>query len=735
MTTSLKRARAGLSNGLLPLLLSAVLLTACSQNPNQAKLDYLKSGEKYFSAGKYQEAVIQFRNAVQADPRFADAHWNLARAYLKLGNSEAAYRELTETVTLDPKNADAQLQLSMLLLSRRAYDSAQAAAQRVLQLQPNNPQAHAILGEKYVLTHDWPNAIRELQKSVDGDPQRVEAHGALGAAYLAAGQPAAAEAAYRKAVALNPKSVQAHVALGEFWFSQRKIAEAENEMRVAAGLDEHAIPPRLLLARLLILTGRLADAEKLYTNLKTIAPEDPQAYRALGLFYNSIGQKEKAATEFQSLLVSRPRDVAVKANLVDTLIDLNRIQEAAALDQEILRELPAEPRALLSEGRVLIAEAKWQQAVVVLEKVIQSEPKTANAYYYLGIAQKSLGLLELARSSFTTALQLAPGSAEASAALAVLDLKRGDAGEALRLASAALQANPGSHAAQVAQARALLAKGDARRAEAVIEDVLKKEPVSLPALAVLLNLDIRTGKTGQAIERFSGLIQPHPQNAGLHFLLALAYFNINDLHSAQTSAQHAILLDPKTPQAYTLLANIDLAAGSAEAAKQDFLYAIQADPRNLKNYLALEDVYEKQGNWDESKKLAEQAHRIDPTSPVAAGSLALLYLDHGGDVNVAVSLAQMAKEKMPNSPIAADTLGWAYYRLGSPDSAIAQLKESVQAAPNNPRYQYHLGMAYIAARRLELARQSLQQALKDDPKSSYAAASRTALKELPASAH
>src|SRR5580700_546465 len=93
----------------------------CSSDPNQRKLRYMESGARYFSNRKYQEAIIQFRNAEQIDPRFAGAHYQLAQAYLAAGNSEAAYRELNETVGLDPANAEAQVSLARALIVRRQY--------------------------------------------------------------------------------------------------------------------------------------------------------------------------------------------------------------------------------------------------------------------------------------------------------------------------------------------------------------------------------------------------------------------------------------------------------------------------------------------------------------------------------------------------------------------------------------------------------------------------------------
>ena len=185
---------------------------------------------------------------------------------------------------------------------------------------------------------------------------------------------------------------------------------------------------------------------------------------------------------------------------------------------------------------------------------------------------------------------------------------------------------------------------------------------------------------------------------------------------------------------YSLLGNIHLARGAVDSARQDFRRAIEANPHNLSNYLALESLYEREGNWQEAKRLCERAHEIDPESAVAAGSLAVLYLDHGGDVNVALSLAQKVKQKMPRSPLPADTLGWAYYKLGSFDSAVAELQESVKGAPNNAMFGFHLGMAYLADRQPEAARRTLQKALEDDPRSPFAANIRETLGRLTADA-
>jgi len=116
--------RLGRSANRSALLLVALSLAACSRNPAK----YLASGDKYFKAGKYSEAVIQYRNAVQLSPRLAQAHYKLALAAVQAKSLQEAYKEFRETVTLDPANRDAQLQFAALSIAAKQYDEAKAAA-------------------------------------------------------------------------------------------------------------------------------------------------------------------------------------------------------------------------------------------------------------------------------------------------------------------------------------------------------------------------------------------------------------------------------------------------------------------------------------------------------------------------------------------------------------------------------------------------------------------------------
>jgi len=85
-------------------LISCLLLiaagTSCSRDPNVIKTRYLQNGNKYFDRGKYKEASIMYRTALQKDAKFGEAHYRLALTDLKMDQPVAAVGSLRRAVEL-----------------------------------------------------------------------------------------------------------------------------------------------------------------------------------------------------------------------------------------------------------------------------------------------------------------------------------------------------------------------------------------------------------------------------------------------------------------------------------------------------------------------------------------------------------------------------------------------------------------------------------------------------------
>ena len=84
----------------------------------------LAKARAYLKESKVNEAIIEFRNAVKADPRSAGARFEFGMALLKRGDIRGAYQELNRAVDLKPDFAKARYELAKILLLGRKLKEA-----------------------------------------------------------------------------------------------------------------------------------------------------------------------------------------------------------------------------------------------------------------------------------------------------------------------------------------------------------------------------------------------------------------------------------------------------------------------------------------------------------------------------------------------------------------------------------------------------------------------------------
>src|ERR1700691_2130162 len=118
------------------------LLSGCSRDPNVRKQKYLESGERYFDKGQYREADIQFRNAIQVNDKFAEAHYRLGLTALKLEQWRTALDELENATELQPDHYPARLELADLEILGRRYADAKEQLDVLVEKDPNNPAVY-----------------------------------------------------------------------------------------------------------------------------------------------------------------------------------------------------------------------------------------------------------------------------------------------------------------------------------------------------------------------------------------------------------------------------------------------------------------------------------------------------------------------------------------------------------------------------------------------------------------
>lgn len=120
--------------------------------------------------------------------------------------------------------------------------------------------------------------------------------------------------------------------------------------------------------------------------------------------------------------------------------------------------------AAAGQAASLLANSKYDDAFVVLQKLLKEYPATAFLHYAYGSALASLSQYDEAEAQLREEMKISPGSALPYIRIAFIDLKTHRASDALAAAQRAVQLAPQSPEAHYVLGRSLLGTGDAEQA-------------------------------------------------------------------------------------------------------------------------------------------------------------------------------------------------------------------------------------------------------------------------------
>ncbi len=718
---------------LCALLFAVVALAGCA-NPEKAKLEYVRRGETYLKQNRFQEASIEFRNAIQIDDRMAMAHWGLALAYEGLQRYPESVEELKRTIALDANHFDSRVKLANYYLVSRPpqLDEAERLANEVLQKNPNHIEG-IILKASILSARNRPEqeVLAEINRAINLDPKRVDSYLSLARFYLNRNDLAKAEETFRRAVTINEGSALAHTQLGKFLAQQQRIDEAEAELRRAVEVEPANKESRLAIASFYLANKKLDKAEEAYTALSNLDADRPDSRAVLADYYATVGRLDDALRIYQAILSKAPDYMRGRYRMGEILLERGDLVMAAAQAEVALKKNESDRQALLLRARVRLQSGSVKDAIKDLEEVLRQEPNSRNGLYFMAEARMRAGQIEQARAvageldryfpdylpgklmqmqvNFvakdaktvltlsndllnrlakttpdieTSPQLLADTRAKALTARGLAQLQLGNT-EAARadLVSARDQA-PSSPAAYVNLARLSLKEGKADEAIASYEQALAIDSVNYDAVNGLVNIYTKQNHADQAHARVDQAINSQPNNkealASLHYLKAQVFVFEKNTSSAETELRGALEKNPNYLAAYFALGALFANASQQERAIAEYRRVIERRPDDVTAYTLIGMLEDSRGNFDAAADNYRKALEIDQNSAIAANNLAWIYAVYGkGNLDEAVKLAQGVVQKFPDEPGFVDTLGWVYFKKGLFPAAAEQLRKAI----------------------------------------------------------
>ena len=723
---------------------AALLAASCSTDPEVAKREHLEKGDRYVAEQKFPEATIEYRNAIVADPRFGEARLKLGDAYMKANQPANALPEYVRAADLLPDNSDAQLKAGNLLLLAGKFEDAKARADKALAVTPRSVDAQLMKGTALAGLRDLDAAMKEVEAAIQDDPARADAYSSLAILQQAKGDNVEAEATFKRAVESDPKSVNAHLALANFYGMTGRLKEAQGSIETALAIDPTNVRANRAHSIVLIVSGRWRDAEK---PLKVIADTTPgpSGKIALADYYVAAGRAADAKSLLESLTDSEPGGNQAKVRLASLALGSGDRPQAERLIDDVLKKNPREVQALLFRVELQLRDRQLDAALATARSAVDIDPQLVKSHYTLGRVLAMLGHDADATKSYQEALRLQPSHAGAAMELARLELNRNRRSEALQFAQTAVRFAPRNPEALLVLARSQMAvgdnisaestlnllnksyadapqvqaetgrllaiRGDYVRARAAFERALTTQPDNLSALEGLIAISIQEKRPVDARPRVETAINKAPTSDEVQLMAGRYYDTLKEDGPAEKALKQAVALNSNNMRAFTALAQFYAARQRVDDATTEFERLVSAQPGNATALTILGMLLEMQNRSADARGFYQKAVAAEPRAVVAANNLAWIYADAGDQLDTALQLAQTAKAALPNSHEVSDTLGWVYYKKGLIGHALAPLRDSAEKEPNNPIYQFHLGLALAKAGDLKNARLALERAL------------------------
>lgn len=667
---------------LLTLFLVSFSLLACDLLGG----DHLKKAQDYVAQGKFNAAVIEYKNVLQDDPGNSDLRRTLAEIYLKVGNGASAEKEFRRATEGRPSDVSLQINIGRALLMQGEYSKAEQLLSRLdvgetsLQQEANTLHAIALAG------------LNKLDQASD---------------------------LFEAVLAATPGNAEAALGLARIRASRGDLEGAKTLVAAVLAKDRGNIDGWLL-------EGNLALYEKDFE-------------KALKAFQKAWGDGKDANTlrSFQS-----------RFGIVSALLSLGRDDDALVHVDALLGQLPSHPMPHYWRARIAYKAGDQSMARDHLLQVVRVQPSHAPSNLLLGSIYYSQGDLAQAENYLQKYLVASPDDVQARKLLAATRLRlqtpglafdtldpllsegdqdpqvlalagsaalhNGDLDKGVEYLKKALLTDPDNAAMRTELGMAYLSLGDTQTAINELDRVIDSDDQQVRAQALLIMAHLRDKEFPQARAVIAKLKAAGQRPALAHSLSGLVSWAQGRLAEATKSFKDALIEEPDNLPALLDLARLEQQQGNLSEAAKRYDAVLAIDGNNLAALLGEAQIAAQRGDEEHIVKWLETARSGHPEALPPRLILASYYLGLKA-YDKASSMVDEALKIVPGHAGALTLKGEVALASGSARDAVRIFQKLARQQANNDRHFFNLARAYVLTRQYIEARRALQQALKIRP--------------------
>ena len=549
-------------------------------------------------------------------------------------NLQDKIKLLNEAIQLDPRSAEAFALRADAHMLEGDLDLAIADYTQAIGLNPTAGTPHNNRGVAYARKGKHAQAIQDFDQAIQLNPpvetlarayyNRADANVTLGKFDLAI-------ADFTKAIELKPDDPETYHGRAMAYYYKRAYDQAWADVMMCRRNGGKVQPEFEAM-----LSTAASQPKTMPSTARVAPPTVESAVRALP----GSGGSKPAASEppapAASSLPAEPGNAEDYFRRAKTSLDSKETDRALADLSKALKLKPDYAEAYLLRANIYIQRDDTDDAILDCTKSLDAQPGNAQAYVVRGNAYGKRGDSEQAVRDFSKAIELNPRNAETyqNRAMAYYDLR------AYNKAWADVQACQKFGGQVPAEFTLALTKASGQTPPSLPKpverlDAIQPAPVSPagpPAVAEIRPTNTPGESTAplaaaQAPAAYTGQQTQSGSTSSVAVEQVLATARSASMVEKIECYTRAIELDPNCAEAYAGRGDIYYAKGNYAAAIYDFGKLIKLQPLSAETYFARGQAYSKQGDTQDALQDLTGAIKLKPDYAEAYQARAMLYSD------------------------------------------------------------------------------------------------------------
>src|SRR5579871_1298840 len=268
---------------------------------------YVQRGNELSGEGKYADAVLNYRKAIQKDPKSGEAHYRLALTQLKVNERVAAFTQLSTAMQLMPNREDVQVQLANISLAaylinpkrpQNLYQLLNRISEKMLARNPNSYDGLRIRGIVQKSDGKLSGAEQTLRRANAIRPMQPDVVVPLVETLFQENQAAEGENLAELLIERHKDFGMAYDQLYSHYMAQKRLREAEDTLKVKIANNPHDINPVFQLAFFYGAFQRNTEAANLIQKALAKSNNYSQPHLRVGEFYAALQRGDDALRQF-----------------------------------------------------------------------------------------------------------------------------------------------------------------------------------------------------------------------------------------------------------------------------------------------------------------------------------------------------------------------------------------------------------------------------------------------------